>query len=184
MKTDTNSQKINELLLRGVEDIIEKENLLKKLKSGKKLRIKHGVDPTGPNIHIGRAIQFKKLKEFQELGHQVVLIIGDFTAQIGDASDKQAIRRPLSEEEIRKNMKDYEKQIGKIIVDQKAQNLVEKIIILKKLVQVDSVLFQDLPLDAIPFSIKTLIKTPLENHIMVIPIIYQNLLNILVPKQN
>lgn len=115
MKINTNLQKIEELTTRGVEEIIEKESLLKKLKSGKKMSIKHGIDPTGPKIHIGRAIQFWKLKMFQELGHQIVLIIGDFTAQIGDASDKQAMRKSLSGEEVKKNMKDYAKQIGKIL---------------------------------------------------------------------
>ena len=111
----TNPKKIEELLSRGVEEIIEKENLLKKLKSRKKLRIKHGIDPTGSKIHIGIASQLWKLRAFQELGHQIVLIIGDFTAQIGDASDKQAIRRPLSEKEVKENMKSYTKQIGKIL---------------------------------------------------------------------
>jgi tyrosyl-tRNA synthetase len=115
MKIITDTEKIEELINRGVEKIIEKESLLKKLGSGKKLRIKHGIDPTGPKIHLGRAIQFRKLKAFQELGHQVVLIIGDFTAQIGDASDKDAMRRPLSEKEVKENMKDYAKQIGKIL---------------------------------------------------------------------
>ncbi len=114
MTIDTN-QKIEELLERNVEKIIDKENLLRKIKSGKKLRVKLGIDPTGSKIHIGRAIQLWKLREFQDLGHQVVLIIGDFTAQIGDASDKKAMRRPLSEEEIKENMKDYKKQIGKIL---------------------------------------------------------------------
>lgn len=108
-------QKIKNLLERGVEEIIERESLEKKLRAGKRLRIKHGIDPTGPKIHIGRAIQFWKLRIFQELGHQIVLIIGDFTAQIGDASDKQAMRRPLTEKEVKKNMKDYVKQIGKIL---------------------------------------------------------------------
>ena len=111
----TTSQKINETLERGIEQIIEKNSLLKKLKSGKKLRIKHGIDPTGPKIHIGRAIQFRKLKNFQDLGHKIVLIIGDFTALIGDASDKQAMRKPLSEKEIKENMKGYKEQIGKIL---------------------------------------------------------------------
>lgn len=115
VKIITNEQKIKNLLERGVEEIIERESLERKLKSGKKLRIKYGIDPTGPKIHIGRAIQFWKLKAFQELGHQIVLIIGDFTAQIGDASDKQAMRRPLTEKEVKRNMKDYAKQIGKIL---------------------------------------------------------------------
>ncbi len=112
---NTSIKKIEEILSRGVEDIFDKGSLLKKLQSGKQLRIKHGLDPTGPKIHIGRAFQFWKLKDFQELGHKIVLIIGDFTALIGDASDKQAMRKPLTEKEIKENMKDYVKQIGKIL---------------------------------------------------------------------
>jgi len=108
-------QKIEELLTRGVEEIIEKESLVKKLKSGKKLRIKLGIDPTGPKIHIGRATQLWKLRAFQELGHKIVLIIGDFTAQIGDASDKDVMRKPLTKKEVETNMKNYKKQIGKIL---------------------------------------------------------------------
>jgi len=115
VKVNTDSKKIKELLIRGVETVIKKESLLKKLKSGKKLKIKHGIDPTGPNIHIGRAISFWKLKKFQDLGHQIVLIIGDFTAQIGDASDKTSVRQPLTEKEIKSNLKTYLKQIGKIL---------------------------------------------------------------------
>lgn len=112
---DTNPQKIEEVLTRGVEEIFEKESLLKKLNSGKQLRIKHGIDPTGPKIHIGRAFQFWKLRDFQEMGHKIVLIIGDFTAHIGDASDKQAMRKVLTQKEIKANMKDYARQIGKIL---------------------------------------------------------------------
>lgn len=113
MKID--KEKIKILLTRGVEDIIEQERLKKRLLTGGKLRVKFGLDPTGPKIHLGRATQFWKLKEFQELGHQIILIIGDFTAQIGDASDKQSMRRPLSEKEVKENMKNYIKQIGKIL---------------------------------------------------------------------
>lgn len=112
---DTNQQKINDILTRGVEEIFEKESLIKKLQSGKQLRIKFGIDPTGPKIHIGRAFQFWKLKSFQEMGHKIVLIIGDFTAQIGDASDKQAMRQVLTEKEIKNNLKNYFSQIGKIL---------------------------------------------------------------------
>ena len=115
MKINTDDKKIKELITKGVEEIIEKKSLIQKLKSGKKLRVKLGIDPTGPKIHIGRALQFQKLKKFQELGHQIILIIGDFTAQIGDASDKQSMRKPLSEKEIKENMKNYKEQIGKII---------------------------------------------------------------------
>ena len=115
MKTITNSQKIKDILERGIEQIIDKNSLLRKLKTGRKLRIKHGIDPTGPRIHIGRAVQFRKLRSFQDLGHKIILIIGDFTAQIGDASDKQSMRRPLTEKEVEENMKDYREQIGKIL---------------------------------------------------------------------
>jgi len=111
----TDSKKIEELLSRGVEEIIKKESLLKKLRAGKKLRIKLGIDPTGPKIHIGRASQLWKLRAFQKLGHQIVLIIGDFTAQVGDAADKQVMRKHLSEKEVKENMKDYKKQIAKIL---------------------------------------------------------------------
>jgi len=113
--TDTNAQKIEEILTRGVEEIFERESLERKLKSGGQLRVKFGVDPTGPKIHIGRAFQFWKLKDFQDLGHKIVLIIGDFTAQIGDASDKQAMRQVLTEKEIKENLKNYLSQIGKIL---------------------------------------------------------------------
>lgn len=115
MAVITDSEKIEELVTRGVEKIIEKKSLMKKLKSGAELRIKHGIDPTGPKIHIGRAAQLWKLKAFQELGHQVILIVGDFTAQIGDASDKLAIRKPLTQEEVENNMRGYIEQIGKIL---------------------------------------------------------------------
>ena len=97
--------RLSEILTRGVAEVIERRSLENKLKSGRKLRIKHGIDPTGPNIHIGRAIQFWKLKKFQDMGHKIVFIIGDFTAQIGDASDKQAARKPLTAAEVSKNMK-------------------------------------------------------------------------------
>ncbi len=107
--------KIDELLTRGVEDVFIKEHLKEQLLSGKKLRVKLGFDPTGPKIHIGRAIVLRKLKAFQDLGHQIVFIIGDYTATIGDASDKTEKRPMLSREEVNENFKDYKNQIGKII---------------------------------------------------------------------
>ncbi|MDB5259913.1 MAG: tyrS [Candidatus Nomurabacteria bacterium] len=107
--------RIDELLSRGVEDVIVKEELKKELLSGKVLRIKLGVDPTGPKIHLGRAIPIRKLREFQKLGHQVVFIVGDFTAQVGDASDKSDKRPMLARSEIDENLKDYKNQISKIL---------------------------------------------------------------------
>jgi tyrosyl-tRNA synthetase len=109
------SNKIGELLNRGVEEIIDRSNLEKKLKSGKQLRIKLGIDPTSPNIHLGRSIPLLKLRDFQELGHKVILIIGDFTGVIGDTSDKDSERPMLSEEIVKENLKTYIKQAAKII---------------------------------------------------------------------
>jgi tyrosyl-tRNA synthetase len=114
-KIITDERKIDELLTRGVEDIIVKEELKQALLSGKQLRIKLGIDPTGGKIHIGRAVPLRKLREFQKLGHQVVLIVGDFTAQVGDASDKTEKRPMLTRAQIDENLKDYKSQISKII---------------------------------------------------------------------
>ena len=110
-----NQQKIDEILTRGVYEVIDKGNLEKKLKSGKPLRIKLGIDPTSPDIHIGRAIPLLKLRDFQKLGHKIVLIIGDFTGVIGDTSDKDGERPMLDEKVIKQNMKTYSRQAEKII---------------------------------------------------------------------
>lgn len=110
-----------EVLNRGVEEIIDKENLTQKLSSGQKLRIKLGIDPTSANLHLGRSIPLLKLKDFEKLGHQIVFIIGDFTGQIGDTSDKESERPMLSEVEIQKNLKTYIDQIAKIIDIEKAE---------------------------------------------------------------
>lgn len=115
MQINTDSQKINELLTRGVEHIIEKESLRKKLKSGRQLRIKFGIDPTAPDIHLGNAVILWKLRDFQDLGHKIILIIGDFTAQIGDPTGKLSTRKMLTQQEIEENMKNYKNQIGKIL---------------------------------------------------------------------
>ncbi|MFA5157896.1 MAG: tyrosine--tRNA ligase [Patescibacteria group bacterium] len=109
------NEKINELLTRGVEEVIEIDSLKKKFESGKKLRIKLGIDPTSPNIHLGRAVPLMKLRDFQNLGHKIVLIIGDFTGVIGDTSDKDSERPMLTSEIIKKNLEKYIEQAGKII---------------------------------------------------------------------
>jgi tyrosyl-tRNA synthetase len=114
-------QKVDEFLTRGVEDVFVKEDLRKKLLSGKKLRIKLGIDPTSPHIHIGRAIVLRKLRELQDMGHKVVFLVGDFTAQIGDASDKLSKRPMLDSNQVKLNMKSYKSQVGKIINLKKAE---------------------------------------------------------------
>ncbi len=110
-----NQEAIESLLTRGVEEIIDRESLEKKLRSGKQLRVKLGIDPTSPNIHLGRSVPLRKLKDFQDLGHKIVFIIGDFTGVIGDTSDKDSERPMLDAKTIKENMKTYVKQAGMIL---------------------------------------------------------------------
>lgn len=116
-----NEEKVEQLLSRNVEQTIEKDHLREALLSGKKLRIKFGIDPTGDKIHIGRAVVLWKLREFQDLGHTIVLIIGDMTAQVGDPSDKLEKRPFLSKDQIKQNLKNYLPQIGKVLDLKKAE---------------------------------------------------------------
>lgn len=120
-KEKINSTDIKDLLERGVTNIIEKKHLEDALKAKLKLRVKYGIDPTGPKVHLGHAITFWKLREFQELGHKVVLIIGDYTAWIGDPSDKESERKPLTRAEVDANKKSYLDQIGTILDLKKAE---------------------------------------------------------------
>lgn len=106
---------LNDLLTRNVEDLIVRSELEKKLKSGKKLRIKLGIDPTGARLHIGHAGVLWKLRQFQDLGHQVTFVAGTFTAQIGDSSDKLSERKMLSKEEVAEDFKSYHVQLSKIL---------------------------------------------------------------------
>ncbi|MFM7088596.1 MAG: tyrosine--tRNA ligase [Candidatus Paceibacterota bacterium] len=114
-KSTDDMAKIEELLTRGVDKVFDLENLKQKLQKGEKLRIKLGIDPTSPNIHIGRSIPILKLRDFQELGHQIVFIIGDFTGVIGDTSDKDSERPMLTTDTVTENMQRYIEQAGKIL---------------------------------------------------------------------
>lgn len=107
--------KITRLLDRCLEEVIERSSLEAKLLSGKKLVVKLGADPSSPDLHLGHAVVLRKLKEFQDLGHRVGFIIGDFTARIGDPSGRPAARKVLTEAEVRKNAKTYLRQAGKIL---------------------------------------------------------------------
>ena len=120
-KVIVDEQKIDELLSRGVSEVIVRDDLKKKLMSGKRLRVKLGIDPTSPYIHIGRSIPLLKLRDFEELGHQVVLIVGDFTGLIGDTSDKDSERPMLDKKVIDQNKKSYFTQVAKIINTKKAE---------------------------------------------------------------
>ena len=104
-----------DLLGRGVAEIIKRDSLIEKLRSRKVLRIKHGVDATGTSLTLGHATIYLKMRQFQKLGHKIVFLIGDFTSRIGDPTEKTEARAMLSKEEIDKNSKDYLRQVGKIL---------------------------------------------------------------------
>lgn len=108
-------QKISEILTRGVAEVIHLDALRKKLLTGTPLRVKFGIDPTSPHIHLGRATAIWKLRELQDMGHQIVFIIGDFTGVIGDTSDKESERPMLTREVVEQNLTTYFEQAGKIL---------------------------------------------------------------------
>ena len=103
------------LIKRGIDELISEEELLAKLKSKKQLVVKAGFDPTAPDLHLGHTVLINKLRHFQQLGHQVIFLIGDFTGMIGDPSGKNKTRPALDESEIKENAKSYEKQVFKIL---------------------------------------------------------------------
>src|SRR6187455_1961129 len=108
---------------RGADELIVEEELAKKLASGRRLRIKLGLDPTAPDLHLGHTVVINKLRDFQQLGHQVQFLIGDFTGMIGDPTGKNQTRPPLSREEILENAKSYKEQAFKILDAGKTQVL-------------------------------------------------------------
>jgi tyrosyl-tRNA synthetase len=120
MKTRSPEEQLD-LLRRGTVEIISEEDLLTKLRQGRPLRVKLGVDPSAPDIHLGIAIVLRKLRQFQDLGHQAILVVGDFTAMIGDPSEKKKTRPMLTREEIQRNVATYRDQYGKILDPQQTR---------------------------------------------------------------
>mgnify|MGYP002849861520 FL=1 len=110
-----------EILLRGIEEIIPKEEFLAKLKKNKTLRIKVGFDPTAPDLHLGHTVIINKMKLFQDMGHEVIFLIGDFTGSVGDPSGVNETRPVLSKSDLKKNSKTYQKQVFKILDPQKTE---------------------------------------------------------------
>lgn len=106
---------------RGVDELIPEEELAEKLRSGRKLRIKAGFDPTAPDLHLGHTVLLNKLRQFQELGHEVIFLIGDFTGMIGDPSGKSATRPPLSREEVARNAETYKEQVFRVLDPEKTR---------------------------------------------------------------
>jgi tyrosyl-tRNA synthetase len=115
------TKKIETILSRGTEQIIMRDHLENALRSGTSLRVKLGIDPTSPDLHLGHTVVLRKLQQFQELGHTIVLIIGDFTARIGDPSGRSETRKILTEKEIQKNLKNYLAQASKVVNVKKAE---------------------------------------------------------------
>ena len=104
-----------EILRRGSVEVVNEEELLSKLSKNRPLKVKAGFDPTAPDLHLGHTVLIQKMKHFQELGHKVVFLIGDFTGMIGDPSGKSVTRKQLSHEEVKKNSETYKQQIFKIL---------------------------------------------------------------------
>jgi len=111
------------IIKRGAEEILVEDELIKKLESGRSLRIKAGFDPTAPDLHLGHTVLINKLRQFQDLGHEVLFLIGDFTGMIGDPTGKSATRPPLTEEQVAANAETYQQQVFKIL-DKDKTNIV------------------------------------------------------------
>ncbi|MBB3185548.1 tyrosyl-tRNA synthetase [Halomonas fontilapidosi] len=109
------------LLKRGTHEILLEDELNKKLASGRKLRIKAGFDPTAPDLHLGHSVLLTKMRQFQDLGHEVIFLIGDFTGRIGDPTGKNVTRKPLTEEEVKANAQTYKEQVFKILDPEKTE---------------------------------------------------------------
>ena len=119
LKVDTSPQKITDFLERGVSEIITRDSVTRKLSLGKVLRVKHGVDPSGQDLHLGHAAVYLKLRDLQEMGHKIVFLIGGFTGRFGDPTQKLKSRTLKSREETEEAAKNYTKQISGILdIDQ------------------------------------------------------------------
>src|SRR5690349_13803892 len=104
-----------EQIARGAEEIIKHEDLAARLALGRPLRIKAGFDPTAPDLHLGHTVLLNKMRQFQDLGHQVIFLIGDFTGMIGDPTGKNVTRKPLTREDVAANAKTYADQVFKVL---------------------------------------------------------------------
>ncbi len=127
MLTKSQGMKLQQEMLghlrRGVDELLVESEFVKKLEDGRPLRIKAGFDPTAPDLHLGHTVLINKLKQFQDYGHQVLFLIGDFTAMIGDPTGKNVTRKPLSQEEVVENAKTYQEQVFKILDPDKTEVL-------------------------------------------------------------
>ncbi len=114
----TNSEHLQQIR-RGVEDLLVEAELVQRLDAGRPLRVKAGFDPTAPDLHLGHTVLINKLRQFQDLGHEVLFLIGDFTGMIGDPTGKNVTRKPLTRDDVLANAATYEHQIFKILDPEK-----------------------------------------------------------------
>ena len=114
-----NPKKQIEIIKQGIDEIIGEDDLIEKLKQGKKLTVKVGFDPTAPDLHLGHTVVLRKMRQFQDLGHKVIFLIGDFTGKIGDPSGKNKTRPPLTDEEIKENANTYAEQVFNVLDEDK-----------------------------------------------------------------
>ena len=121
MNTNVSTEAIDSLLNRGTVDVNVKKDLEKRLQNGDVLRVKFGIDPTGTDLHLGHMVPFRKLREFQKMGHHIILLFGTFTGKIGDPTGKDKLRVPLTDADIERNMKTYLEQAGKILDMEKVE---------------------------------------------------------------
>src|SRR3989338_5890183 len=121
MQINTDPEKIEEILTRGVHAIYTKDELREKLLSGKQLHLKLGTDVTGPLLTLGHSVVHRKMRDFQELGHKVTLVIGDFTTLVGDHSDKVDMRKETTTEQIKKDEQEYKQQFFKTVMEEQTE---------------------------------------------------------------
>ena len=104
-----------QIICHGTDEVLLESELAERLSSGRPLRVKAGFDPTAPDLHLGHVVLLEKMRQFQELGHEVIFLIGDFTGRIGDPSGKSATRPPMTSEQIEENALTYKKQVFKVL---------------------------------------------------------------------
>ncbi len=121
MSTPDNIDQALQIIKRGAEDVLVERELVERLKNGHKLRVKAGFDPTAPDLHLGHTVLINKMRQFQDLGHQTIFLIGDFTGRIGDPSGKSSTRPPMTDIEIEENAKTYAEQVFKILDREKTE---------------------------------------------------------------
>ena len=120
-KIDTSKEKIEDFLERGVSEIITRDSVAKKLSSGKMLRVKHGVDPSGAELHLGHAAAYLKMRDLQEMGHKIVFLVGGFTGRFGDPTQKLQTRTLKSKQETESTARAYLDQVGRILDGKKLE---------------------------------------------------------------